>query len=120
MNIFESVRIAFRSLISNKMRSGLTMLGIMIGVMSVISMLSIGQGTQTAITNQINSIGSNLLYIRPGATQQGGVRTAEGSAATLTMGDVTALADLQGTVAIAPEVDRKSTRLNSSHDCSTA
>ena len=105
MNIFESVRIAFRSLISNKMRSGLTMLGITIGVMSVISMLSIGQGTQTAITNQINSIGSNLLYVRPGATQQGGIRTAEGSAATLTLGDATALADLPGTVAIAPEVD---------------
>jgi putative ABC transport system permease protein len=105
MNILESVRIALRSLISNKMRSGLTMLGIMIGVMSVISLLSIGHGTQTAITNQINSIGSNLLYVRPGATQQGSVRTAEGSAATLTMGDATALAGLPGTVAIAPEVD---------------
>jgi putative ABC transport system permease protein len=105
MSILESVRIALRSLVSNKMRSGLTMLGITIGVMSVISMLSIGQGTQTSITNQINSIGSNLLYIRPGATQQGGVRTAEGSAATLTMGDATALEDLSGTIAIAPEVD---------------
>jgi len=105
MNIFESVRIALRSLVSNKMRSGLTMLGIMIGVMSVISMLSIGQGTQMAITNQINSIGTNLLYVRPGATQQGGVRTAEGSAATLTMADATALAGVSGTVAIAPEVD---------------
>jgi putative ABC transport system permease protein len=105
MNIVESVRIALRCLVSNKMRSGLTMLGITIGVMSVISMLSIGQGTQTSITNQINSIGSNLLYIRPGATQQGGVRTAEGSAATLTLGDTTALEDLSGTIAIAPEVD---------------
>ncbi|CAG0976229.1 Macrolide export ATP-binding/permease protein MacB [Anaerolineae bacterium] len=105
MNVWESLRIALRSLSANKLRSGLTMLGIIIGVMAVIAMLSIGRGTQAAITNQINSIGTNLLYIRPGATQQGGVRAAEGSAATLTMEDGEALAGLPDVVAVAPQVE---------------
>ncbi|MGE5263787.1 MAG: ABC transporter permease [Acidobacteriota bacterium] len=105
MNVTESLRIAMRSISSNKMRSGLTMLGIIIGVMAVIAMLSIGRGAQTAITNQINSIGTNLLYVRPGATQQAGVRSAEGSAATLTMEDGQALVGLPNVVAVAPEVD---------------
>ncbi len=101
----ESVRVALRSLSANKLRSGLTMLGIIIGVMSVIAMLSIGEGAQAAITAQINSIGTNLLFIRPGATQQGGVRTAEGSAATLTMQDAQALQDLPDVASVSPEVD---------------
>src|SRR5512140_2956789 len=105
MNLFESIRLALRSLAANKLRSGLTMLGIIIGVMSVISMLSIGQGAQAAITNQITSIGTNLLYIRPGTTQSGGVRSAEGSSATLTQEDGQALADVANIVAVAPEVD---------------
>ncbi len=105
MSIKETVRVALTSLSANKMRSGLTMLGIIIGVMAVIAMLSIGEGAQAAITNQITSIGTNLLYIRPGATQQGGVRTAVGSASTLTMEDGTALAGVPNIVAVAPEVD---------------
>jgi putative ABC transport system permease protein len=105
MNVLESVRIALRSLSANKLRSALTMLGIIIGVMAVIAMLSIGRGAQAAITNQINSIGTNLLFVRPGATQQGGVRTAEGSAATLTLEDAQALQGLPDIVGVAPEVD---------------
>ncbi len=105
MNILESARIALRSLSANKLRSGLTMLGIIIGVMAVIAMLSIGRGAQAAITNQINSIGTNLLYVRPGAPVQGGVRAAEGSAATLTLEDGQALDGLPGVVAVSPEVD---------------
>ena len=105
MNFLESARIALRSLSANKLRSGLTMLGIIIGVMAVVTMLSIGRGAQAAITNQINSIGTNLLFVRPGATQTGGVRTAEGSAATLTMEDGQALIGLPGIISVAPEVD---------------
>ncbi len=105
MNVLESMRIALRSLGANKMRSGLTMLGIIIGVMAVIAMLSIGRGAQAAITNQISSIGTNLLFIRPGSTNEGGVRTAQGSAATLTMEDGEALVGLPNVVAVAPEVD---------------
>ncbi len=104
MNILETLRVALRSLSANKMRSGLTMLGIIIGVMAVISMLSIGQGAQASITNQINSIGTNLLFIRPGNTQQGGI-AQNSAAATLTLEDGTALADVANVVAVAPEVD---------------
>ena len=78
MNIGMSVRIALRSLGANKLRSALTMLGIIIGVMAVIAMLSIGRGAQAAITSQINSIGTNLLFIRPGAPQTSGVRRPKG------------------------------------------
>ena len=105
MNFIESARIALRSLAANKLRSGLTMLGIIIGVMSVVAMLSIGQGAQAAITNQITSIGTNLLYIRPGSTDQGGVRTAQGSAATLTLEDAEALEGLPNIVGIVPQVE---------------
>ncbi len=105
MNLLESAHIALRSLAANKLRSGLTMLGIIIGVMAVIAMLSIGRGAQAAITNQINSIGTNLLFVRAGSTQQGGVRAAEGSAATLTMEDGQALEGLSNIIAIAPQVE---------------
>jgi putative ABC transport system permease protein len=105
MNILESIRIAVRSLSANKMRSGLTMLGIIIGVMSVIAMLSIGEGAQAAITAQIDSIGTNLLFIRPGSTRQGGVASAEGSAPTLTLEDAQALQGLPDIVGVSPEAD---------------
>jgi putative ABC transport system permease protein len=105
MNITESMRIALYSLSANRLRSGLTMLGIVIGVTSVIAMLSIGQGAQAAITNQITSIGTNLLYVRPGSTESGGVRAAEGSAATLTREDGQALEGLDNIVAVAPQVE---------------
>jgi putative ABC transport system permease protein len=72
--------------------------------MAVIAMLSIGRGAQASITNQINSIGTNLLFIRPGNTQQGGVRQNE-SAATLTRGDADALTAVENVVAVAPTVD---------------
>ena len=105
MNFLESARIALRSLSANKLRSGLTMLGIIIGVMAVVTMLSIGRGAQAAITNQINSIGTNLLFVTPGSTQTQGVRSAQGSAATLTLEDGQALVGLPGIVAVAPQVD---------------
>ena len=105
MNFVESTRIALRSLSANKLRSSLTMLGIIIGVTAVIAMLSIGRGAQAAITSQITSIGTNLLYVRPGAPVQAGVRSAEGSAASLTMEDGAALVDLPNIVGVAPEVD---------------
>ena len=81
MNILESFRIALRSLGANKLRAGLTMLGVIIGVGAVIALVSIGRGASAAITAQIQSIGTNLLFVRPGSSQQGGVRAAEGSAA---------------------------------------
>ncbi len=105
MKILESMRIAWRGINANKLRAGLTMLGIIIGVMAVIAMLSIGRGTQSAITSQITNIGTNLLYVRPGSTQSSGVRTAEGSATTLTKEDAAALEGLPNVVAVAPQVE---------------
>ncbi|MCI0475430.1 MAG: ABC transporter permease [Anaerolineales bacterium] len=104
MNILQSVRIALRSISANKMRSGLTMLGIIIGVMAVITMLSIGRGMQNTVTSQISSIGTNLLFIRPGNTQSGGVRQNE-AAATLTLDDAEALMSLPNVVGVAPQID---------------
>ncbi len=66
MNIFSAFIEALESLTSNKVRSGLTMLGIIIGVAAVIAMMSIGSGAQAAITDQISSIGTNLLYVKSG------------------------------------------------------
>ncbi|HEY3079631.1 MAG TPA: ABC transporter permease [Chloroflexota bacterium] len=92
MNPFESIRIALRALGANKLRTALTMLGIVIGVGSVITLMSVGRGAQASITAQIQSQGTNLLFIRPGARQEAGVRTGQGQAATLTYEDALALA----------------------------
>lgn len=105
MNLLESTRIALRSLTANKLRAGLTMLGVIIGVAAVIALMSIGRGASQAISNQIQSVGTNLLYVRPGASQSGGVRGQEGSAGTLTIEDGEALQNIEGIVAIAPEVN---------------
>jgi len=93
MNLLESIRVSFRSLGANKLRSILTMLGIIIGVGAVIALLSVGQGAGAAITQQIQGIGSNLVFVIPGQVSSGGVRAAAGSAATLTLADAYALGD---------------------------
>lgn len=93
MNLIESFNVALRALAANKLRSGLTMLGMIIGVAAVIAMLSVGKGAEASITGQIESMGSNLVFITPGATQQGGVRMSAGSANSLTLEDAEALAD---------------------------
>lgn len=106
MHLIDSIRISLRALLSNKLRSSLTMLGIIIGVASVISLMSVGRGTQASINAQFQSLGTNLLYVRPGSTSQSGVRTASGSAATLTYEDAQTLIDplLAPSVAkVAPE-----------------
>jgi putative ABC transport system permease protein len=91
INIPSTLRISFRALKVNKMRSALTMLGIIIGVGAVIAMLAIGTGASKRIAEQISSIGSNLIMILPGATTAGGVRMGSGSQPTLTMGDAEAI-----------------------------
>ncbi|MGB8648589.1 MAG: ABC transporter permease [Anaerolineae bacterium] len=91
MNIWESYRISLRSLGANKMRSGLTMLGVIIGVAAVIALLAVGQGAGAAITQQVQGIGSNLIFVVPGSFQQNGMRSSAGTAATLTLADADAL-----------------------------
>ncbi len=101
-NLGQSIRLALRSLMANKTRSALTMLGIVIGVAAVIAMLSIGRGAQASITGQIQSLGTNLLMVLPGSTQSGGVRSSAGSAQTLTYEDAQAMAGLSSLASIAP------------------
>lgn len=98
----------FRSLASNKIRSGLTMLGIVIGIASVITMVAIGQGAKNSIQNSIQSIGSNLIIVRPGAQRGGPVSSGAGSAQTLTGEDADAIRGSVSLVAaVAPEVSRR-------------
>jgi putative ABC transport system permease protein len=91
INIPSTLKISFRALKVNKMRSALTMLGIIIGVGAVIAMLAIGTGASNRIAEQISSMGSNLLIVLPGATTAGGVRMGSGTQPTLTMGDADAI-----------------------------
>jgi len=91
INIPSTLRIACRALKVNKMRSALTMLGIIIGVGAVIAMLAVGTGASKRIAEQISSIGSNLIMILPGATTAGGVRMGSGTQPTLTTGDAEAI-----------------------------
>ncbi len=107
MNLIEPIRIALDSLQSNKLRAVLTMLGIIIGVAAVILMVGIGRGAQASVEAQIQSIGTNVMFITPGSSNQGGVRTASGSAQTLTYADATALANVPGVAAVAPEYDNR-------------
>jgi putative ABC transport system permease protein len=92
MRLFRYFPVAIDSIRAHKLRSFLTMLGIIIGVAAVLSTVGIGQGASAQITEQIASQGTNLLTVSPGATVSGGVRTT-GSASTLTVGDADALAD---------------------------
>ncbi|HEX6005164.1 MAG TPA: ABC transporter permease [Burkholderiales bacterium] len=87
MNIAASVRIALRALKVNKLRSSLTMLGIIIGVAAVITMISVGAGAQARVEEQIKSLGSNLIILLPGSVTSGGVRMGAGSRSSLTEDD---------------------------------
>jgi putative ABC transport system permease protein len=91
MNFLALLRIALRALAVNKMRSALTMLGIVIGVGAVIVMIAVGAGAQARVEEQIRSLGSNLLLVMPGSTTSGGVRMGFGSGSTLTEDDVLAI-----------------------------
>jgi putative ABC transport system permease protein len=104
INIPSTIKISFRALRVNKMRSALTMLGIVIGVGAVIAMLAVGRGASQKIADQIASIGSNLLMILPGSTSPGGVRMGMGTQPTLTMGDTEAiLRECPAVADVAPE-----------------
>ena len=86
----------------NRMRTSLTMLGLIIGVAAVIAMLAVGTGARDAVNAVVASMGSNLLIVRSGAQTSGGVRISSGSAPTLTLGDAEAIQALPGVVAVAP------------------
>ena len=104
---WESILIAWEGLIANKLRTALTMLGIIIGVGAVIAMISIGLGVQQKVQSSISSLGSNLLVVMPGASSSagGGVRQAAGSNITLTYTDAKAIGkSVSGIANLAPAV----------------
>jgi len=103
VNFLESIRVSLRALRANKLRSSLTMLGIIIGVAAVIAMVGIGNGATASITSQIQGMGSNLLTISPGQSNSGGVNGGSGSSASITMDDAEKISALGPAVkAVAP------------------
>jgi putative ABC transport system permease protein len=104
MNWIAALQLALRALWRNKSRAALTALGVIIGVGSVIAMVSIGAGAQQRIAAQLESMGTNSLMIHAGSVTRGGVRTGAGTITTLSYDDAVAIQDLPGVVAVAPSV----------------
>ena len=102
MNLLTIIGEALRALRQNRLRTGLTMLGMIIGVAAVVLMLSIGQGARTKINETIAAMGSNLFLVVPGATSSGGFSFGSGSVRTLTINDAYAIAELPSISATAP------------------
>ena len=108
MSPMTTLRSAISSLGANKLRTGLALLGIVIGVAAVISTMSVGRGVQEAVTANIESLGTNLLFVRPGEASVGGIFGGQGSATTLTLEDANALVDplfAPSVEAVAPELN---------------
>ena len=97
---------AFRALATNRMRTLLTMLGVVIGVCAVVIMMAVGRGAQSMVNQSISSMGSNLLIVFPGSQTSGGVRFGAGAAQTLTISDAQAIATVPGVLRVGPVVMR--------------
>jgi putative ABC transport system permease protein len=109
MNFTELFKVSLRSIKANKMRSFLTMLGIIIGVAAVIALVALAQGATSSVSSQIEGLGSNLLIITPGQATQGGAKMGAGSLDTLTTADSTALAKLSSVSGATPDVTKQGT-----------
>ncbi|SRR5579883_617609 len=109
--VFQSMKIAFRALRVNKLRSALTMLGIIIGVGAVIAMVAVGSGATQRIQDQIASIGSNVIIVQPGSLNIGGVRQGWGNAQTLTEDDAKAIGTELPSVQYAAPVQQNMTQV---------
>jgi putative ABC transport system permease protein len=104
VKLFESLAIAIRSLLSNKLRSALTMLGIIIGVGAVITLMSVGRGAQAGITSTFEEMGTNVLYVMSTSSEEGGMMAVQYGQMTpnLTLEDAKALEDVPEVTAVAP------------------
>src|SRR5687767_8049271 len=103
MDFLATFRLALRALARNKMRSGLTMLGIIIGVGAVIAMVGIGQGADRQIQDQIAAMGSNMLFVGSGSVNRGGMRVGFGATKTLVYEDMLAIErECPAVAAVAP------------------
>ena len=113
MNPFETIRMAVRALLRNKLRSFLTTLGIIIGVFAVISMVAIGEGAKAQVERTFASMGSNIVIVMPGTSTQGGAMGGFGSMPTLTWDDLKALRNEASAVKIASAVLRSAAQVQS-------
>ena len=105
MNLLDAVHDALRALRANALRSGLTTLGIIIGVAAVIVMVAVGKGAERRVAGMIQSLGANLLVVMPGSGTGGGARLGQGTRPSLTDGDAAAIAlEVAGVTAVAPLV----------------
>jgi len=102
LNLTQNIRNAFRALIANKLRTGLTMLGIVIGVSSVVALLAVGTGAQSAITGQIQGLGANLISVIPGVLSNNAPNQIAATA-HLTLRDAEQLKGLPGVAVVAPQ-----------------
>src|SRR6266511_5912901 len=107
MSIFMTLVIALKALSRNKMRTMLTMLGMIIGVGAVITMVALGKGAQSTIEAQVKAAGTNLITVMAGNFTQGGVRQGGGMSTTLTVEDAGALRALEGVQYLAPGVNSR-------------
>jgi putative ABC transport system permease protein len=107
MSFLMVLTVAFKALGRNKMRTALTMLGMIIGVGAVITMVALGTGAQSSIESQIQSAGTNMIMVSAGNFQQGGVRMGQGSSSTLTPEDAFAIAQVPGVQYTAPGVNTR-------------
>ncbi len=113
MRLAQTIPIAARALMRNKMRSFLTMLGVIIGVASVISMVAVGEGAKTRVANLFSAMGTNLLIVLSGSTVGGGVAGGFGSMPTLTWDDLAAIrTELPAVRAAAPQMNAKITMVS--------
>src|SRR5437868_14395002 len=94
MSLWELIGLAWQGISANRMRSGLTVLGIIIGIAAVIALLAIGQGAKVETDKQIQKLGSNLIFVRAGAASTGHVSMGSGSAPTLTWEDAKAIREV--------------------------
>ena len=111
MNILQTLRVALRSLLRNKMRSFLTTLGIIIGIAAVIAMVALGEGVKQQVDEAFAAMGSNLLIILPGTTTSGGAHGGFGSMPTLTWDDLKAIQTEVPTVKYAAPLLRTTAQL---------
>ncbi|HEV7891909.1 MAG TPA: ABC transporter permease [Pyrinomonadaceae bacterium] len=122
MNVLMIIRIAFRALARNKTRAALTMLGIIIGVSAVIVMVSIGQGAQATVQAQIESMGTNLLFVSAGSQNVGGVRSGAGDTGTntLTVDDLEAIKrEVPSVSMVSPVINSRSQMIAGNQNWST-
>ncbi len=99
------IRIAFRALARNKMRTILTMLGIMVGIAAVICAVAIGEGASAAVQDQLVALGTNLVWIEAGGRNVNGVHTGNGATKTLTVEDALAIKTVPEIASMSPNVD---------------